>query len=89
MISSMGIRIADLLLAARRWALGFGRQALHAEPHACWISAGCMMMAARQSVRDADRRFPVRTRIGVPPQGLGDRIDQIGAWLDANAVLIW
>jgi hypothetical protein len=26
----------------------------------------------------------VRIRIGVPPHGLGERIDQIGAWLDAN-----
>jgi hypothetical protein len=42
------------------------------------------MRAARQAVRDADHRFPVRIRIGVPPHGLGERIDQIGAWLDAN-----
>jgi hypothetical protein len=42
------------------------------------------MMAPRQAVRDADRRFPVRIKIGVPSCGLGGRIDQIGAWLDAN-----
>src|ERR1700730_8247418 len=42
------------------------------------------MRAARQAVSDADRRFPVRISIGVPPHGLGERIDQIGAWLDAN-----
>jgi hypothetical protein len=45
---------------------------------------GCTIRAARQAVRDADRRFPVRIRIGVPSHGLGERIDQIGAWLDAN-----
>jgi hypothetical protein len=42
------------------------------------------MRAAEQSVRDAERRFPVRIRIGVPPEGLGSRLDQIFAWLDAN-----
>ena len=42
------------------------------------------MRVARWAVRDADRRFPVRIRIGVLPHGLGERIDQIGAWLDAN-----
>jgi hypothetical protein len=42
------------------------------------------MRAAQQSVRDAERRFPVRIRIGVPPEGLGSRLDQIFAWLDAN-----
>jgi hypothetical protein len=42
------------------------------------------MRAAQQSLRDAERRFPVRIRIGVPPEGLGSRLDQIFAWLDAN-----
>jgi hypothetical protein len=42
------------------------------------------MRPTQQAVRDTDRRFPVRIRIGVPPHGLGERIDQIGAWLDAN-----
>src|ERR1700736_2168785 len=28
--------------------------------------------------------FPVRVRIAVPPEGLGGRLDQIIAWLDAN-----
>ena len=35
------------------------------------------MRVARWAVRDADRRFPVRIRIGVLPHGLGERIDQI------------
>jgi hypothetical protein len=32
----------------------------------------------------AERRFPVRIRIGVPPEGLGQRHTQITAWLDEN-----
>jgi hypothetical protein len=32
----------------------------------------------------AERRFPVRIRIAVPPQGLGQRYPQITAWLDEN-----
>ena len=42
------------------------------------------MRALQQAVREAERRFPVRIRIGVPPEGLGSRLDQIFAWLDAN-----
>ena len=32
----------------------------------------------------AERRFPVRIRIGVPPEGLGQRHTQITAWLEEN-----
>jgi hypothetical protein len=32
----------------------------------------------------AERRFPVRIRIAVPPTGLGQRYTQITAWLDQN-----
>jgi hypothetical protein len=32
----------------------------------------------------AERRFPVRIRIGLPPAGLGQRHTQITAWLDEN-----
>jgi hypothetical protein len=32
----------------------------------------------------AERRFPVRIRIGVPPNGLGQRHTQITAWLGEN-----
>jgi hypothetical protein len=42
------------------------------------------MKAAQQAVRDAEHRFPVRIRIGIPPEGLGNRLDQMNAWLDAN-----
>jgi hypothetical protein len=41
-------------------------------------------LGGKQPVRDADRRFPVRIRIAVPPEGFGSRLDQIIAWLDAN-----
>jgi hypothetical protein len=42
------------------------------------------MRAAQQAVRDPERRFSVRIRIGIPPEGLGSRLDEIIAWLDAN-----
>ena len=42
------------------------------------------MKAAQQAARDAERRFPVRIRIGIPPEGLGSRLDQMNAWLDSN-----
>jgi hypothetical protein len=42
------------------------------------------MRATQQALRDAEHRFPVRIRIGIPPEGLGNRLDQMDAWLDAN-----
>jgi hypothetical protein len=42
------------------------------------------MRAPQQAVREAERRFPVRIKIAVPAEGLGSRLDQIFAWLDAN-----
>jgi hypothetical protein len=39
---------------------------------------------ARDMITVADRRFPVRIRIGVPPGGFGQRYAQITAWLDEN-----
>jgi hypothetical protein len=38
----------------------------------------------REMVTMAERRFPVRIRIGVPPGGLGQRYAEITAWLDQN-----
>ena len=32
----------------------------------------------------AERRFPVRIRLGVPPDGFGQRYSEMTAWLDAN-----
>jgi hypothetical protein len=44
------------------------------------------MMAANSAfmITEAERRFPVRGRIGVPPDALGSRFDQIKTRLDAN-----
>ena len=42
------------------------------------------MRATQQALRDAEGRFPVRIRIGIPPEGLGNRFDQMDAWLDAT-----
>ena len=39
---------------------------------------------ARELITMAERRFPVRIRIAVPPSGLGQRHPQITAWLDEN-----
>jgi hypothetical protein len=38
----------------------------------------------REMIKVAERRFPVRIRIAVPPGGLGQRRTQITAWLDEN-----
>jgi hypothetical protein len=38
----------------------------------------------REIIASAERRFPVRNRIAVPPAGLGQRHTQITAWLDEN-----
>jgi len=38
----------------------------------------------REKTTVAERRFPVRIRIAVPPKGLGQRHTQITAWLDEN-----
>ena len=39
---------------------------------------------ARDMIFSAERRFPVRIRIGVPPDGFGQRYAHIAAWLDEN-----
>jgi hypothetical protein len=38
----------------------------------------------REMITAAERTFPMRIRIGVPPEGLGQRHTQITAWLDEN-----
>jgi hypothetical protein len=38
----------------------------------------------RDMITSAERRFPIRIRIGVPSRGLGQRHSQITAWLDEN-----
>src|SRR5438093_10916582 len=43
-----------------------------------------MAASSRLMIGEAERRFPVRIRIAVPPEGLGTRLDAIKAWLDDN-----
>jgi len=38
----------------------------------------------REMITVAERRLPVRIRIGVPPGRLGQRYSEITAWLDQN-----
>ena len=38
----------------------------------------------REMITGAERRFPVRIRIAVPPEGLGRQHARIIAWLDEN-----
>ena len=38
----------------------------------------------REMIAMAERRFPVRIRLGVPPGGFGQRHTNITAWLDEN-----
>ena len=39
---------------------------------------------SREMISAAERRFPVRIRIGVPPKGLGWSYARMTAWLDEN-----
>ncbi|HLY46114.1 MAG TPA: hypothetical protein VKQ73_11085 [Stellaceae bacterium] len=43
-----------------------------------------MAASSKLMIGEAERRFPVRIRIAVPPQGLGVRLDEMTAWLDDN-----
>jgi hypothetical protein len=38
----------------------------------------------RDMITTAERRFPVRIRIGIPSEGLGRRHTEMTAWLDEN-----
>ena len=38
----------------------------------------------RDMITVAERRFPVRIRVAVPPGGVGQRYSQMTAWLDEN-----
>jgi hypothetical protein len=38
----------------------------------------------REIITIAERRFPVRVRLGVPPDGFGRRHTEITAWFDEN-----
>jgi hypothetical protein len=43
-----------------------------------------MAVHPRELITVAERRFPVRIRIAVPPGGFGERHSQITAWFDGN-----
>jgi len=43
-----------------------------------------MAASSKLMIGEAERRFPVRIRVAVPPQGLGSRLDELAAWLDDN-----
>jgi hypothetical protein len=43
-----------------------------------------MAASSRFIITEAERRFPARIRIAVPPDGLGRQLDHMTAWLDAN-----
>jgi hypothetical protein len=43
-----------------------------------------MPVSGREMITTAERTFPVRIRIAVPPEGLGRRHAQMTAWLDEN-----
>jgi hypothetical protein len=43
-----------------------------------------MAASSKLMIGEAERRFPVRVRVGVPPAGLGTRLDRMKTWLDEN-----
>jgi hypothetical protein len=43
-----------------------------------------MAANSKLMVSEAERRFPVRIRIGVPAGGFGERLNQMHTWLDGN-----
>jgi len=43
-----------------------------------------MSKAGQHTQRDSERRYPVRVRIAVPPDGFGRQLAVMHAWLDAT-----
>ena len=41
-----------------------------------------MIEASMRAQREAERRYPVRVRIAVPPEGLGRQLEIMHAWLN-------
>ena len=39
---------------------------------------------SREMITRAERRYPVRIKLAVPPCGFGRRLPQMNAWLDEN-----
>lgn len=43
-----------------------------------------MAASSKLMIGVAERRFPVRVRVAVPPEGLGTRLNALKLWLDDN-----
>jgi hypothetical protein len=43
-----------------------------------------MAASSRLMITEAEGRFPVRIRVGIPTGGFGRHLDGINAWLDEN-----
>jgi hypothetical protein len=43
-----------------------------------------MAASSRLMIGEAEHRFPVRIKVALPAGGLGTRLTDINAWLDAN-----
>ena len=44
-----------------------------------------MAASSKLMITEAERRFPVRIRLAIPTGGLGERLNQMHAWLDQSA----
>ena len=40
--------------------------------------------SSREMIAMAERRFPLRIKVAVPPYGFGQRLPKMHAWLDEN-----
>jgi hypothetical protein len=43
-----------------------------------------MAASSRLMITEAERRFPMRVWVAVPPAGFGERLNRMHAWLDDN-----
>jgi hypothetical protein len=43
-----------------------------------------MAASSKLMITEAERRFPCRIKLGVPPGGFGAQLNEIHAWLDGN-----
>jgi hypothetical protein len=41
-----------------------------------------MAASSKLMIAEAEARFPVRSRVAIPPAGFGDRLNRMHAWLD-------
>jgi hypothetical protein len=62
-----------------------GRQGLAAVPSSLRTDTEQKMPGnPRELITTAERRFPVRIRVAVPPEGFGRRLTEITSWLDQS-----